>query len=79
MKPIYMEMSAFGPFSDITEVDFSKIGRNGIFLVTGDTGAGKTTIFDALSFALYGEASGGKERRISKNFRSDYALASSKT
>ncbi|MBR6671330.1 MAG: SMC family ATPase, partial [Ruminococcus sp.] len=79
MKPVYMEISAFGPFADKTVIDFSKIGDSGIFLITGDTGAGKTTLFDALSFALYGEASGGKERRISKNFRSDYAAAEVKT
>ena len=79
MKPVYMEISAFGPFADKTVIDFSKIGDSRIFLITGDTGAGKTTLFDALSFALYGEASGGKERRISKNFRSDYAAAEVKT
>ena len=47
MKPISVEMSAFGPYKDSVVIDFSKIGENGIFLITGDTGAGKTTIFDA--------------------------------
>ena len=73
MKPIRLVMSAFGPYAGETEIDFSAFGDTGIFLIAGDTGAGKTTIFDAVSFALYGEASGGKERRKSKSFRSDYA------
>jgi len=73
MKPIKLIMSAFGPYKDREEVDFTRLGEQGVFLIAGDTGAGKTTIFDAISFALYGEASGGNDRRIAKSFRSDYA------
>ncbi len=72
MKPIKLVLSAFGPFAGVQEVDFKELNEKGIFLITGDTGAGKTTIFDAISFALYGEASGGTERRLAKSFRSDY-------
>ena len=79
MKPIHLILSAFGPYANEVTVDFSLFGEDGIFLIAGDTGAGKTTIFDAISFALYGEASGGKERRKSKSFRSDYASARTET
>ena len=58
MKPIKLTMSAFGPYADKTEVDFERLGENGIYLITGETGAGKTTIFDAVTFALYGGLSG---------------------
>ena len=79
MRPVKLILNAFGPFADKTEIDFSLFGEDGLFLVCGDTGAGKTTIFDGISFALYGEASGGKERRQSKSFRSDYAPSSRET
>ena len=71
MRPIKLVISAFGPYKDIVEIDFTKLGDNGIFLITGVTGSGKTTIFDALSFALFGEASGS--RRENSSFRSDFA------
>ena len=51
-------MSAFGPYADVTEIDFSALGTSGVYLVCGDTGAGKTMIFDGICFALFGEASG---------------------
>ena len=77
MKPIKLKMSAFGPYKDIVEIDFEKIGENGIFLITGDTGAGKTSIFDAISFALYGEASGSN--RTTQSVRSNFAEADTPT
>lgn len=79
MIPLKLILSAFGPYANETVIDFTRFGEDGIFLIAGDTGAGKTTIFDAISFALYGEASGGRERRRSKSFRSDYASARTET
>lgn len=77
MRPLKLTISAFGPFAEESLIDFEKIGSSGLYLITGDTGAGKTTIFDAISFALFGEASG--YTRESFMLRSKYASPDTKT
>lgn len=74
MRPVILKMSAFGPYAGKVEVvDFSQFGSQGLYLVTGNTGAGKTTIFDGITFALYGEPS-GNTRNVNM-LRSKYAKA----
>ena len=70
MKPTKLVMQAFGTYAEQTEIDFTQFEEKGLFLICGDTGAGKTTIFDAISYALYGEASGSY--RDTKNLKSEY-------
>lgn len=71
MRPIKLTISAFGPYAGETVLDMEKLGKSGLYLITGDTGAGKTTIFDAITYALYGQASG--TTRDAGMFRSKYA------
>ena len=70
MKPLFLEISGWGPYAGKNQIDFSKF-QGGLFLITGPTGSGKTTIFDGLTYALYGEVSGSI--RTKENLRSDFA------
>lgn len=72
-----LKISAFGPFGDEIALSFTELGKDGLFLLHGNTGSGKTTIFDAVCFALFGNASG--ENRGADSFRSDYAKPERKT
>ena len=75
MKPIQLTMQAFGSYGKKTVIDFTKPDQN-LFLITGDTGAGKTTIFDAIVFALYGEASSVVNRKNGAELQSQFAATS---
>lgn len=77
MRPLKLTLSAFGPYAREQVLDFSKLGTGGVYLITGDTGAGKTTIFDGIIFVLYGKASG--KSRESSTLRSKYAAPETPT
>ncbi len=77
MRPITLTLSAFGPYKDEVTLPMHTLGESGLYLITGDTGAGKTTIFDAICFALYGKTS--SDERTGKMMRSKYAAPSTKT
>lgn len=77
MRPLKLTMSAFGCYAEKQTVDFETLGNEGLYLITGDTGAGKTTIFDAITFALYGETSG--DNRKAEMLRSKYAQENAET
>lgn len=77
MRPVRLKMSAFGPYAKEQLLDMSLLGKSGLYLITGDTGAGKTTIFDGITYALFGEASG--DTRSPEMFRSKYADAATPT
>lgn len=72
MKPVKLRMTAFGPYKMSETIDFADLKGNQLFVISGSTGSGKTTIFDAISFALYGSAS-GSDRSEARNLRSDFA------
>lgn len=77
MRPLKLTIAGFGPYAGTQELNFEKLGQSGLYLITGDTGAGKTTIFDAITFALFGEASG--DNRSADMLRSKYAKDSDPT
>lgn len=77
MRPKQLTISGWGPYKEVCQIDFTAFEGKGLFLITGATGAGKTTIFDAVCFALYGDVSG--EMREKNTVRSDFADADTKT
>ena len=77
MRPLKLTIAGFGPYAKEQVLDFDVLGQNGLYLITGDTGAGKTTIFDAITYALFGAAS-GDNREVSM-LRSKYATLNDPT
>lgn len=79
MRPKRLTLCAWGPYKDKQEIDFTAYEAKGIFLITGATGAGKTTIFDAITYALYGSLSGTERDKERSSVRSDFADAQTPT
>ena len=77
MRPLQLQMSAFGPYGGVETIDLEQLGSSGLYIITGNTGAGKTTIFDAITYALFGAASG--DYRDAKMLRSKYAAPETPT
>ena len=77
MRPLKLTMTGFGPYRGTNVIDMESLGCGGLYLITGDTGAGKTFIFDAITYALYGDMSGSG--RDSKSVRSQYSSDGEKT
>lgn len=77
MRPIHLTLSAWGPYKAVCDIAFDRFDGKGLFLITGATGAGKTSVFDAICFALYGDVSGGMREKNS--VRSDFADADTQT
>ena len=77
MRPKYLEMSAWGPYKDVVSVDFEAFDKGALFLISGPTGSGKTTIFDGICFAIYGNTSGREREKTT--LRSDFAHAETST
>lgn len=75
MKPLFLELSLFGPYSKNIKLDFSRLSQDGLFVITGVTGSGKSSLFEAMFFALYGESS--QKERGAKGYRSDFSKESS--
>lgn len=72
MKPLKLTITAFGPYKDTEVIDFQELGEHRLFAISGKTGAGKTTIFDAICYALYGSGS-GEDRQDTALLRSGFA------